>query len=316
MLWFVSLSNGIAVAPEVKDYLGRVRAGEYTSKDRTTAATAPSKAFPSQRHRRSTPDGSHRAEEGHARQTSATGVPTYEDLCGKVPPGAQLPEAQRQAMYDAWLQLGQPATGCARPATLEPSTNSVYTIEGVCGGDFRALGIAGPEHAPAVLLDGAAMFARSLLVAGTLLGASSRYALGPGNFQVVYSTDGPWVLIRSETTDGHGALQSKATRCEQVRNGGATYTAVPPELAELWLRMAILGIRTWPVRDAGHDVNGADRYAFLSEDPARPVVATGVCTMSIPPHCVLHTPSGDLSSEDLGPLDINPDRIFALGPRQ
>lgn len=325
-LLFVFATSGIAVSPEVLDYLSR---SHGSAEDKTTEGkngntwTGPKGAGTRRVSGKRTSNGSATGKANAKRSSvsgytgSATKKPTYEDLCrlAAVEPGDEIPGAERSEINGVWHAVGAPTAGCAQRAEHVSGTQDVYAVRGLCNGEFRALGVVSPQHPAAILLDRPALFAREMLNTGKLRGASARVRIGHGDFQIIYTTDGPHMFIRQQTTDGDGGLGSAPARCEDVKPGGGRYVELAPALVTLWLRLGALRSRTWPARDISRDTETRRAYSFYSDTGDRETVAHAYCTSTPPQSCELRANALKISAIGAEATDVDAERVLRLGPR-
>ncbi len=237
------------------------------------------------------------------------GERTYEENCGtEVAPGDGIPEPLSRQQQIIWEELS-PADGCAMRAR-RIADGSTYLTTGQCQGVFWSLGIASGDAA-AVLIEDAAVAARRISQSQELLGASQRHDIDAGDFHLVYTPAGPFLLIREQKTDGNGGPKSRPESCTEIKPGKERYTVVPPGMAELWLRFNEEGIvPSWPFTDAGSLSNG--RRYFTFRGPAQSKLAWGSCVSPI--ECEVESDRGRMVSTANGVRSVTVKRILELSP--
>jgi hypothetical protein len=248
------------------------------------------------------------------------------DRCA-VSPGAEIPEAfadERTGVAEIWDRVGEPSLGCAQLAERVPGTTAVYTVTGICPADGRprAVAVVGPDHPAAVLMANPVVGVDPVMeiqrLAGdrTLRGASERQALGSGDVQIIYTSDGTWLLVREHATNGPGGVRTVPRRCADVHPGGGAYTALPPGLAHGWLLASTtLGFRTWPQRDSSRDGSGTMAFILSSADGSGRRVASAGCVTKVPHRCTIHLPSQpDIVEDDTTALPVDLPALLAQGP--
>lgn len=308
--------NAAAVAPEVVRWAkkGTERKDDGAAGGNADDAPAGEGTSTSAASSETTPQSEEEAGSDAAEDAPPT--TTYDGNCdgGVIQPGDGLPDALRSEMYRAWMRGGEPTYGCAGLAEPVLEGIDVYAVRGQCDGAFRALGVVSPDRPAAVLIDEPALLARRMLERGTLRGASPRTPIGMGDFQIVYTADGSWLLIRRQTTDGEGGLARAPDHCREVRPGGQPYVALPPALADAWMQLAAAGQESWPARDPAAD--SADRlaYRFLSADGTESTVATGWCTTTTRPSCELEAPGFEVGRPPEVPEPLTVEGLERLGP--
>lgn len=308
-----------AVSPQVYEWLSRGTGGAVRNNEAASGeeggkvgARPPGSV---EGHASSKDDPKRRESGTSARSASRGPMPTYEDNCGRrISPGDGMPSTLRAEMYRAWIQIGEPTYGCADKAERVTKDLDVYAVRGQCRGAFRSIGVVSPARAAAVLVDEPAELARTLLERGVLRGASVRTPIGAGDFQIVHSAVGSWVLIRRQQTDGRGGLRSKPTRCDEVKPGGAAYVTLPPAMAAIWLQLGAEGRSSWPERNRAGDRPGRNAYVFRSADGTESVTAEGWCAIQRAPECALvgNERRPPRTSNEAGPIE--PDSVLRLGP--
>lgn len=204
--------------------------------------------------------------------------PTYEELCpGGGEPGDPAPGAWRHALYGLWLgEYGAGAveagcTGTAHPAKGHPH---IWVAEGMCEGSLRSYAIAAKGRAASLLYQQAARFAVAKEEAGVLLGASPRQDLRDGDFYLVETEIGPYVLIRSQKATGSTTAEGIPRRCEDYTSDNYPYTSMPPGLLQIWLQISRWQL-AWPVSEESASP-GKHGFVFLGADTGE-VIAHAEC---------------------------------------
>jgi len=192
---------------------------------------------------------------------------SVEDPCREAAtPGDGAPEPLKAQIRRAWEEKA-PASGCAGRAHPNAS-KSAYIVEGTCLGQPWSLAIGSWERGAAVLLENAATAARSIAEDHELDGASERIDLGGGDFHLLFTPAGPYLLIREQKTDGNGGLQGTPQSCADIKPGKQDYVALPPGMAELWIRFSGEVAVSWPewTRRRGQEVvfNGLEHEELAS----------------------------------------------------
>jgi hypothetical protein len=193
--------------------------------------------------------------------------PTYEELCpGGGVPGSPAPRPSSDALYGLWLGesgAGAIEGGCAQPAHVAKDHPAVWVEEGLCEGSLRSYGIAADRPA-SLLYQQAARFALAKEREGVLLGASSREDLRDGDFYLVETELGPYVLIRPQKATGVAPADSTPRRCEDYTSDNYPYTTVPPGLVRIWLQISQHEL-VFPV-SVGRSHGAAQKFTFLGAD--------------------------------------------------
>jgi hypothetical protein len=291
-IFAVSVAHAAIGVPEVAEYMG-LKPKPLTEKTQPPARVP----GPPRSLRKASPSTPVPTREGRVLPVKSDDrIPTYEELCGKdVRPGDGAPPGQRDDLRRAWEAYGGLIAGCAGRARLVPGSADVYYVLGHRNGDFVSLGITSPEHPGAVLLDSAAVLAKRLAEEGRLRGASSRLGIGNGDFYVIYTTGGGWVVIRRE------------------KSRDAGYVQMPPAMAELWLRFGKLFNRTWPGRDVSRGLSGL-YFHFDSPYESGTTLASGSCVRETT--CELRFGNvywGSSSQRETQP--VTADRVLEHGPQ-
>jgi hypothetical protein len=269
----LALATGAGATQLVKvtvlpDWVRRVIDPDEQVSKRGTIAATPRSANP--------PHGSVTATPATSTQRGYT----YADLChGGVTPGEPAPAAQAAALRSLWLGGGTVAgsgalvAGCAEPAgPLSPGSQS-WLARGMCGTELRSLGVATPGMPPAMLFQEVARFAWAKARSGVLTGAAPRVRAANGDFQIIYTTDGPYVLSRRVAAAGPVSPASSGPPCARLSSVNVRYTRVPPGLIDPWAR-AMDGGWLWPAQVAS--AHGYQRFVLIADDRDR-VVATARC---------------------------------------
>jgi hypothetical protein len=304
----VGVIDAVAVSPQVREYLSSKHDAPNEGTDKSGKGT--------QENRRQAHSKRHKPErDGKGRQdtkpTPPPRRPTYVELCGNLVPGTGAPKAEARALKAVWAEFGGAIAGCAERAKLVPGTRDVYYVPGNCNGEFRSMAVVSPGYPAAMLLDQPAEFAREMAQARALRGASQRLTIAGGDFQVVYTTMGGFVLIRENPTDGRGGLNTAPRSCLEVTPAKREYVVVPPPLADLWLKFGRLMQPTWPARDVSRDERGRTFFSFYGQ--AREVVAAGFCTG--PTHCVFKSGGVRWDSASAADEAVTAARVTQYGPR-
>jgi hypothetical protein len=308
-----ALSQAVAVAPQVKHYLSQPLRPKQGGQD-SGSIGAPSLA------QAAPPPARPRIplQSGVATTITQPGPrlaappPTYDQLCGTaLSPGDGAPPQEAAALKQAWFQLGGAVAACAERAQLVTGSSNVYYALGQCDGRPRSIGVVGPDQAAVMLLDEPAALARRMALEGTLRGASARTPIGDGDFQIVDTVAGSYVVIRRQVTDGHGGLRGVPERCADIQSSAAAeYVTVPPALVGLWLQLGRLGRPTWPAIDPARSAMGDTAFDFYASDSVEPV-ATGSC--SSPTSCQLRA-DGIVWTTTSGGATVTTEQVRADGP--
>lgn len=218
-------------------------------------------------------------------------APSYEDRCGRtVEPGADAPPVQRADLRRVWLAFGGDVAGCADTARRVPGTD-VYYVLGYRDGGFVAIAVAAPGRPAALLLGPPAELARRLAEAGQLRGASEREHIGEGDFHVIDTNAGAWVVIRNDDSSD------------------SAYVQLPPGLADLWLRYNERFEPTWP-QQAG----SSGQFVFYEESDVTHKVATGFCVGDT--RCELRAPGIAWTAADtMSTQAVTVERVLQSGPK-
>jgi hypothetical protein len=242
------------------------------------AATRPLASSASQEPSPSLPTASLPADKAGLQISEGLVASTYEDVCdAAVRPGDPAPDPQRSLLRARWEGdrqtegLGAKVAGCAEPARVMYLHPDIWWTVGMCGSELRSLAVASTRGS-AILLQGAAKFAEPFAQHGSLLGAEDRAQLRTGDFQVVLTSAGNYVLIRQNSSTGTAALTPASGHCQPYDDGNVRYVALPPALAVLWLQFSAGGW-TWPVADGG----SARRYRFIGSQAGDQTEAEGGC---------------------------------------
>jgi hypothetical protein len=241
---------------------------------------------------------------------------SYEDLCGAVPPARGAANDQQQNELErAWRLIGAIVAGCRGSTQLVAGTDDTYYVLGQCGGNpFPSVAVTSPEHPAVVLLEGWATFAKEMITAGRLRGASAHVLIGSGDFQIVYTDAGAYILIRREISDGQGGFRHKPQSCADLEPATQAPVRLPPGLADLWLRYAQRYKQpSWPVRNPALDRNGRRAFEFRSADGRNARIAVGSCAG--PTECELHSSTVSWRSMDHEAEPLTTDRVLSFGPR-
>ncbi|WP_027004806.1 hypothetical protein [Conexibacter woesei] len=334
IVWFVILSGScgaqaMALAPSVKKWFAHVKHNDDALQGgKHGGGNAP-------RHRGSSASTTTAPQTTTPLPAVPDPAPPEGDTCA-IPAGsgvggdrqeAQAGDTYKQAragLAMAWATIGGPTLGCPGLAVRVGRTE-VFTVLGVCQADgtTRALGVVGPNHPAAVLLANpkAAIdpVAEGLRFAadGTLLGVSERTPIATGDFQIIFTTAGTWVLVRSVLSDGGGGVKSEPRRCADVEPGGKQYVELPPALARGWVTAsAALRTTSWPTRDPAKDEPGIKAYVLESADNSGTVVATAWCQSAAPYRCEVQAGGVTVAiADDNTAAPVSVQEILNYGPR-
>lgn len=241
---------------------------------------------------------------------------TYGDLCADAPvPALGAPDDQQTELEQVWRGIGAILAGCGGRAKVVPGTNDVFYVTGRCEGKaFPSVAVTSPTHPAAMLLEGWAIFARDLIRAGRLRGASSHQVVGRGDFQILYARAGGYVLIRRNVSDGKGGYTRSPASCADLEPATQTPVRVPPGLADLWLRYAERFQQpTWPMRVRSRDLPGRRFFEFRSADGHNAKIAVGWCAGGSA--CEFRASTIRWRTGDPGALPVTADRVLSFGPR-
>lgn len=209
------------------------------------------------------------------------GAITYEDICAEHPdPGWPAPAPFGSQIHDLWLGgvgvkgFGGIQAGCAHAAEPVSGQTDVWVAPGYCGESLRSAAVAGPAGQPAMLFAPAAQFALQLASEGVLLGATPRHSIRGGDFYIIDTSRGSYLLLRSHVSTGTGAPEVGELACEQVPADNVPYTVVPPGLIGLLFEVSEDGW-AWP-RAMTPAETGASAFTFRPSI-AGPPIAHATC---------------------------------------
>lgn len=192
---------------------------------------------------------------------------TYAEECpGSIEPGYPATEPFASELNSLWMGgkgidgAGAVQAGCAQTAVEVSAEPEVWTEEGRCGTALRSLGVAADGYLPALLYEQAAAFAIEKAHEGVLLGASERHRLSTGDFYIIDTQIGSYVLIRA-SLGGPGAAATGERPCERIGAQDAPYSVVPPGLIGVWAELVGRAGWLWPVQ-AGSDHNRNASFIF------------------------------------------------------
>jgi hypothetical protein len=200
---------------------------------------------------------------------------TFFGRCPGQVPGAGAPKPQRMALARAFYHWGAGLTGCPLPAVLERQSDGIYYTVGKCGPVTQSLALADPVGHGVLLLQQGARYALHLAQdEHILLWANTRQDSERGDYYLLQTTEGSYVLIR-ETKSGGTIDPPPAAQgaCDPATTEDIRYTAVPPALIEPWADMAADGW-IWPVQDGP---SGPKTVFYFHQDDGR-VVAKAICS--------------------------------------
>ena len=228
---------------------------------------------------------------------------TAADPCGvEIAAGDGAPAPLARELHRVWEETG-PAAGC--PTRARSTGNAgAYLVEGQCRGEFWSIAVASPSSAASIALDPAAGPARRLVGSRAVTGLSDREDVGAGDFQLVETTIGPYLLIREQKTDGEGGLRRPPQRCYEVRPAKERDAVLPPGAAEVWIRFGEAAVRAWPEPDRSWP--GAESH-FTLRDRGGATVARIAC--STPVDCRLQSATLELRSGPGGARALTAARI-------
>lgn len=260
------------------------------------------------------PANNHPAHRKHSvgsisrRQTGdvpAAGASSAGDPClGAVTPGEGAPEPLKAQIRRAWEEKA-PASGCAGRAHPNAS-GTAYIVKGSCFGQPWSLAIGSWERGAAVMLEDAASAARSIAEHHELDGASERIDLGGGDFHLVFTPIGPYLLIREQKTDGNGGLEGTPLTCAEIEPGMEHYVVLPPGMAELWIRFSREAAVSWPAE------TGQRGREFVFKGLAHEELAMGSC--SSPVRCRVEGLGREMESSATGVQDVTVLAVLEAGP--
>jgi hypothetical protein len=136
--------------------------------------------------------------------------------------------------------------------------------------------VTSDEYLPALLYSPAAGFALQLARAGVLIGASRRHTIRGGDYYLVDTDYGSWILVRRTVSTGSKNKPEKkgSLGCEDVAPDNVPYQRVPPGLLSIWLEATR---REWAWPEHVGEGDGTADFEFHAEDPSAPPLARASC---------------------------------------
>jgi hypothetical protein len=181
-----------------------------------------------------------------ASDATSNGDLPYDKVCAGLPtPGDGAPEPVAEFLRAVWLGgedgdghqiggMGAGVGGCADTAVESAARAGTWVVGGYCGDELRSLAVVTPDGHATIMLGQVAVFANGQLAAGKLLGASERVNYKHGDLQSVSTTDGSYVLVRSEASGGELPVGTKLRLCAQSTDKDSPYTIVVPGALLPW----------------------------------------------------------------------------------
>jgi hypothetical protein len=134
---------------------------------------------------------------------SASEAPTWDELCAHVEPGSGAPVWAQKQLEDVFLGTNGPGAitaGCAStPKTLPGQPGFVYEVGYGGHGEIRSLAVVWRDHPSrdGILLGDAAIVGLKLMAVEGPIGASARTDAAVGDYYLITTNSGPWVLMRT-----------------------------------------------------------------------------------------------------------------------
>jgi hypothetical protein len=221
--------------------------------------------------------------------------PTYEALCrNHVVPGYPAPEPQAADLRRLFAETGAIVAGCAGAAGKVSAGSGVWWTLGRCDGEVRSLAVAGAESPAVLMLQQVAVFAQAKAERGELTGGSPRISAAHGDYQIIETAAGDYVMAREDSSLGGSTLTKPARSCGELSDHDYPYTLVPPGLIELWLQLARKAW-VWPVA-TGETATHIKQFVFRSIGRAPAEVAIAECPSE--DACTMNAAEGRSESSD------------------
>ena len=236
--------------------------------------------------------------------------PTDNYVRAPVVPGPRPVMALRGRSPPTCTQLGK-RSGRRSVVRLAPGRSAMAsTWSKVFAKAAYGAWTSAPIHI-AVLLEPAASPAREISDRDPIVGASSRRSLGAGDFQLIYTRSGPFVLVREQKTDGKGGLERAPQWCARHRAGaGKVQRSASGNGRTLASLQRIARGSVAPQRAVvARERKGAD--ALFNYGGVK-VAEMSCISLSA---CELRAPGIQMSSSSLGVKTVTVARIRAFGPR-
>jgi hypothetical protein len=210
------------------------------------------------------------------------GKPGLRAWCRGVYDAAPAPTLNREQIELLFEEEGTREAGCPGAAEAVSGQRGVWVAPAYCGAELRSLAVTAPadDYLPALLYQQAAAFARARGREGLLLGSSTRHPVRGGDFYIVDTVLGSFVLIRRRSSSGRLARARRGDLpCESYGSGNFVYTVVPPGLVPLWLDAA--EEEDWLFPRSTSASGEGDRFEFLAEYPATEKLASASCSSDL-----------------------------------
>lgn len=220
--------------------------------------------------------------------------------------GEGAPELRAEELRISWEEKGPGIAGCPRRARAIAGGDA-YAMENFCYGEFKSLTVTSAAYPAETLLDDAAVKAKEMANRGELQGVSVREDVRSGDALLFYTAMGPFVLIREQKTDGHGAPDHSPKDCRKLKPAREKYLAMAPGMAEIWLEFVELVAPVWPKPDLDEGTPGFNHLEFKTV--AGVTIAWGFCYSKI--DCVLTGASLSLRSKGTTSETVTMPRLLA-----
>ena len=202
--------------------------------------------------------------------------------CGGAYDAAPAPAVNREQIVALFKDAGMREAGCPRAAEPVAGEDGVWIAPAYCGSKLRSLAVTAPnaDYLPALVYQQAADFALARAREGILLGASARHPIRGGDFYVIDTTLGSFVLIRRRSSTGRlPGSEAGGGSCVAYTSGNVTYTVVPPGLVGLWLDATEEG--EWLFPHSTSASGEGEEFEFLTEYPASESLAGASCSSDL-----------------------------------
>jgi len=225
----------------------------------------------------------------------------YERHCTALPD----PLTIGHGLGELFEHAGAVQAGCGESAIRVSEGSQVWMAPGRCGDELRSLAVSTDGIGAALLYGAPAEFAWNAGNAG-LLSYVQVGRPGGGDLAIVATPSGANVFLR--TSPSIRPARHIATRCADVDDVARPFVHMPPQLAELWLRLMRRSGWAWSVREV---VPGSDSTMSFIDDKTRRTVARGGCADRI---CHLDSSTGRWASAGAAMITIA-DLAVYMPPR-
>jgi hypothetical protein len=229
-------------------------------------------------------------------------------------PGSPAPRRWADKLYELWYGgtrtngFGSVVAGCPLPARPEPGRTNLWIERGACHGRLQSLGVAPLDGNAVMLLQQAARVGDGLAREGVLRSATRRKRVGEGDFYLLQTSRGSYLLVRPRRSGGPTAEdETTIEACGSYEDRNVSYSVAPPGLIGALLEIDRQNW-VWPVEEKSEGDLAAD--FVLVDDRTHRDVGRAHCVSAL--SCEVSYRGNSLPSS--GSASVGIAELLALAP--